>query len=240
MASAKLNGNKAAIAPAKAVPASPSPKIPRGIRNHNPGNIERQADVRWQGAAADQSSDPRFVVFEAPRWGIRAIARILITYQDKHNLRTVEGVINRWAPPIENNTSGYAALVRKRLGDLAPNSPIDIYDYATAHELVEAIIHTENGVQPYSDAEIDDGLRLAGIEPPAKPITASRTIQGSVVGAGATAIGLVAEAVKSTEPAIPLLQTALQTAPWIVGVLALAGIGYAIWARLDDHQNARR
>jgi hypothetical protein len=215
-------------------------KLPRGIRNHNPGNIERQAEVRWQGAAADQSADPRFVVFDAPRWGIRAIARVLITYQDKHNLRTVEGVINRWAPPVENNTSRYVEFVRKRLGDLAPNSPIDIYDHAVAHELVAAIIAKENGVNPYSDAEIDDGLRLAGIEPPPKPIAASRTIQGSAVGAGATAIGLVAEAVKSTEPAIPLLQTALQTAPWIVGVLALAGIGYAIWARLDDHRNARR
>jgi len=40
------------------------PAIPRGIRNHNPGNIEKGDP--WQGLAADQSGDPRFAVFAAP------------------------------------------------------------------------------------------------------------------------------------------------------------------------------
>lgn len=30
--------------------------LPRGIRNRNPGNIERESD-RWLGMSADQSSD---------------------------------------------------------------------------------------------------------------------------------------------------------------------------------------
>ena len=28
--------------------------IPRGVRNHNPGNIDRHAETKWQGAADDQ------------------------------------------------------------------------------------------------------------------------------------------------------------------------------------------
>ncbi len=81
---------------------------PRGVRNHNPGNIERDARTRWQGQAARQS-DPRFVVFTAPEWGIRAMARVLITYQDRHGCNTVAKIINRWAPPGENATSAYVA-----------------------------------------------------------------------------------------------------------------------------------
>ena len=72
--------------------------LPRGIRNHNPGNLEKGDP--WQGLADDQSADPRFAVFEAPEWGIRAIARLLITYRDKHGVNTVNGVVNRWAAAV--------------------------------------------------------------------------------------------------------------------------------------------
>ena len=48
-------------------------ELPRGIRNHNPGNIDKGAD--WEGLADDQSSDSRFCVFKDPVWGIRAMAR---------------------------------------------------------------------------------------------------------------------------------------------------------------------
>lgn len=58
-------------------------KLPRGIRNNNPGNLE-WGDP-WQGLDPDgQAQDKRFVVFKDPAMGIRAIARTLITYQDKY------------------------------------------------------------------------------------------------------------------------------------------------------------
>ena len=40
--------------------------IPRGIRNHNPGNI-RHGD-KWQGLSAEQT-DSSFCVFDAPEYG---------------------------------------------------------------------------------------------------------------------------------------------------------------------------
>lgn len=143
--------------------------LPRGIRNHNPGNIERQPGVRWQGADADQSGDSRFVVFKDPRWGIRAIARTLITYQDKRRARngsridSVQEIIDRWAPPHENNTSAYARQVAKALGVGVDDETIDVYDYRTMRGLVVAIIRHENASQPYSNDIIDAGLQLAGI-----------------------------------------------------------------------------
>ena len=103
-----------------------------------------------------------------------------------------------------------------------------------------AIIRHENGQQPYTDAEIDAGLVLAGAEPPQRPLTQTRTVQGGQVAAGATVLGLTAEVVRQVEPTIPLLQSLLQVAPWVVGAAALAGIAYMIWARIDDRRRGLR
>jgi len=150
-------------------------RMPRGIRNNNPGNIERDG-TRWQGMAARQT-DGRFIVFSEARWGIRAIARILITYQDKRRaadgsrIDTVRKFISRWAPPVENNTDAYARAVANALGVGVDDPDIDVYDYDTMRGLVSAIIQFENGSPPwhriggwYQDAEIERGLLLAGIQ----------------------------------------------------------------------------
>jgi len=57
-------------------------RLPRGARLHNPGNIRHARGVIWQGQAEGQP-DSDFVAFKAPEWGIRAMCRVLITYQDK-------------------------------------------------------------------------------------------------------------------------------------------------------------
>lgn len=140
--------------------------LPRGIRCNNPSNIDRTG-TKWQGQSADQSSDPRFVVFDAPEWGIRAMVRVLRSYRDKYGLRTVKGIINRWAPRIENNTEAYYVTVAKKLG-VDPDDEIDIDDRDTLRTLIKAIIRHENGQGPeddggwYDDATIDEGISRAG------------------------------------------------------------------------------
>lgn len=148
-------------------------KQPRGIRNYNPGNIERNG-TRWQGMAVAQA-DSRFIVFGHPVWGIRAIARTLITYQDARRARngsridTVREFIERWAPAHENNTDAYAKQVAKALGIGPDDETVDVYDFATMRALVQAIVRHENGPGPlpggnwYGDALIAEGLALAGI-----------------------------------------------------------------------------
>lgn len=135
--------------------------LPRGIRNNNPGNIDRTAE-KWQGMAEDQSGDSRFIVFKEAKWGIRAIAKLLMTYQAKYNLRTTEQIINRWAPPVENNTRAYIDAVAAKLR-VRRTDPIDASRYAVSYVLVTAIIEHENGQQPYPKSTIDEGLALAGI-----------------------------------------------------------------------------
>lgn len=214
-------------------------KIPRGVRNHNPGNIDRTTPrTPWQGRVPDdQLTDPRFEQFIAPEWGIRALARTLITYQDKHGLRTVRGIIDRWAPPAENDTWAYITAVANRLGVLADDE-IDVHDYATLRVLVESIIKHENGQQPYSAAVIDHGLRLAGVVPAkSKPMAASKTIIGTTVAATA---GAAPEVVDTLQPALAEAGVALEPfaawSPWIrvlVTVLVIAGAALAIYGRLD-------
>lgn len=81
---------------------------------------------------------------------------------------------------------------------------------------------------------------LAGVEPPQRSLTQTRTVQGGQGAADATVLGLTAGAVRQVEPAIPLLQSLLQVAPWVVGAAALAGTAYMIWARIDDRRRGLR
>lgn len=121
--------------------------LPRGIRNNNPGNIRHGES--WQGLANDQP-DPDFATFMAPEWGLRAVMRLLINYHRKHNVRTVGGIISRWAPPNENDTVGYINAVSKALG-VQGDTPINWWDGGTDDTLIaltKAIARHENGRPP--------------------------------------------------------------------------------------------
>jgi hypothetical protein len=131
---------------------------PRGIRNRNPGNLRKSSD-RWKGLAPRQT-DTAFFVFEAPLWGIRAMAVILRNYQGRHGLKTLAQIIGRWAPPGENDTSSYAAAVSKAMG-VGPRAQLDLYNGATLRALIAAIIRHENGLQPYDLETIDMAIDLA-------------------------------------------------------------------------------
>lgn len=137
---------------------------PRGVRNNNPGNIDRSA-VAWQGevrTAAARKQEARFCVFESPEFGFRALAKTLLTYRNKHGLRTVKAIINRWAPPTENITTAYVREVAKALG-VDPETSIDVRERATMFGLAKAIARHENGGNFWDDATIHQGLTLAGI-----------------------------------------------------------------------------
>ncbi|WP_337025907.1 structural protein [Pantoea anthophila] len=119
----------------------------RGIRNNNPGNI-RWGD-EWKGLVPEaQRTDKSFCQFKAPEFGIRAMIIILRNYQRKYGLKTITGIIKRWAPPNENDTQAYirsVALVTETDAD----KPIDLTDSRKLFPLLQAIIKHENGTQPY-------------------------------------------------------------------------------------------
>jgi len=129
--------------------------LTRGLRNNNPGNIDRNFGTAWRGMSADQSSDSRFIVFDAPEWGIRAMVRILRSYAAR-GLVSVRDIIGAWAPPLENDTGAYVASVAAALG-IDPTAPVP---ESKMPDLVEAIIRHENGQQPYPPAVIAAGIDL--------------------------------------------------------------------------------
>jgi hypothetical protein len=137
---------------------------PRGVRNNHPGNIDRTATA-WQGedrSAEARARESRFAVFDTPASGFRALAKTLQTYQAKYSLGTVRGIINRWAPPTENNTSAYVTQVAKALG-VEPDRQIDVRAPQTAFQLLKAVAAHENGGDFWDDQVIWDGLALAGV-----------------------------------------------------------------------------
>lgn len=215
--------------------------LKRGIRNNNPGNIERREGTRWQGMAEDQSSDPRFVVFTKPKWGIRAIARCLITYQDKRraedgsDIDSVLEIVERWAPEKDNNnTDAYAQFVGRQLDRAIDDETIDVYDYDTMNGLVKAITAFENGGQPYEQRVIDAGLRLAGIEVPTKPMKQSRTMKASAVAAASTGGSVLVDQLQSAQGMLePLAQYSSLATYALLGV-TLVSVAVVVWARIDD------
>lgn len=219
--------------------------LPRGIRNHNPGNLRRSNDP-WQGLAETQA-DPEFFTFTEPKWGIRALARVLVAYQDRHGLDTIRQIITRWAPPSENQTDAYVLSVSRRC-EIDPDATINVQDYTCMRPLVEAIIWHENGQQPFTPAQIDAGLVLAGIEPPAKPLAQTRTAKGGQVAAtgtaGTAAVEALADQAKdAVEPAASIfvkMAPYLGVAKWVFIALIIAGVGYMLWARFDDRRKGLR
>ena len=133
--------------------------VPRGLRNCNPGNI-RKSTTAWKGETFEQN-DPDFVTFETPEYGLRAMAVILKNYQRKHGLNTVRQIINRWAPPQDSNdTSAYVDAVAAQLG-VEPDDRLNLETGDDLTDLIAAIVHHENGKNPFTIAQITEAVSTA-------------------------------------------------------------------------------
>ena len=131
-------------------------KIARGERNNNPGNIRHGS--KWQGLSVEQT-DKDFCQFISPEYGIRAIYKLLQTYQKKYGLNTIKTIINRYAPPNENNTIGYINRTSKEIG-IEIDTPINTQLKNIIIPLAIAIVNIELGYQPYSEKVFEDAWLL--------------------------------------------------------------------------------
>ena len=130
-------------------------QLPRGLRNNNAGNI-RKSSTRYLGEVRP-SSDKAFKQFETRGWGYRAIFVLLESYS-KRGFKTLRQMINRYAPPIENNTNRYI----NRLCSLAliePHSRVNTADHDKMVAIVAAISTIENGVKA-DMAAVERGWQL--------------------------------------------------------------------------------
>lgn len=221
---------------------------PRGIRNNNPGNIEKGND-KWQGLDPKPAEiDTRFAQFKDPSWGIRALAVILINYQDKYNLRTIEKIIARWAPSIENNTTGYISGVAIATG-LKSDQVLDLHTYDHLRPLVEAIIRHECGKGPlstlntwYDDATIDVALQRAGVVKPHPVVAAVPVTKETVAATGTAAVGVaqIADVAPQIVSAFNSQQEHLTSGNWVSVVIGVITIGFALviaYSQIKKHQH---
>lgn len=128
----------------------------RGYRNKNPGNIRHGS--KWQGLAPNQT-DAGFCQFVSHEYGIRAIYKLMQTYQNKYGLNSIEAIINRYAPPNENHTQNYINRCAADLG-ISRDARINTGDMKTLIALAKAIVSVELGGNPYQDQTFIDAYKL--------------------------------------------------------------------------------
>lgn len=83
----------------------------RAWRNNNPGNLEDGKFARDNGAIG---TDGRFAIFPDAATGFNAMAGLLAT--NAYQNLTIEGAINRYAPPNENNVENYLKSIERQTG----------------------------------------------------------------------------------------------------------------------------
>ena len=196
-----------------------------GVRLNNPGTIEWGSP--WQGLVPREQSmyfrsgnkqQRRFAQFKDPVSGIRAIAVTLITYQDKRRAKdgskidSAREIVERWAPATENNVTAYAHTLAVALGKAPDDESVDMHDYAQLKAIVQAIIRHENTPGPlktpntwYTDAQIDEALRRAGVPRPARSAV---PVTPETLGASATGALGVAQLAEAAPPVLEALDRA--------------------------------
>lgn len=148
---------------------APQASTPRGLRNNNPGNIEDGAFARSLPGYA--GSDGRFAKFDSADAGNQAAPRLLSSYISR-GYNTPASIINRWAPPSDNNpTQKYAEYVARRAG-------VGVNDTVGADKIpliAQAI------------SEFENGNTVSGVstppsqQPPATPQTATNPQTGEKI-----------------------------------------------------------
>lgn len=127
-----------------------------GIKDNNPGNL-RISSQPWQGKLP-QASRQEFEAFDTPEHGLRAMAKLLLTYF-KEGARNIEDIIAKWAPPEENNTDAYIDAVSDQTG--FDSDAVLTPDAGTLAKLVAAITTHENGRNPYNAELINSAVNDA-------------------------------------------------------------------------------
>jgi hypothetical protein len=124
-------------------------KAPRGIKNNNPGNINKTTKdgkpYLWNGEVPhEENTDSRFKQFYDFAYGVRALMLNLKAYF-KNGKDSVRKIISTWAPASENkeSTEAYINYVAGQL-KVKPDSTL-LPTEKTLSAIAKAIAKFENG-----------------------------------------------------------------------------------------------
>ena len=122
-------------------------ELPRNLRNNNPLNMRRTRD-QWLGLREEQT-DRSFCQFKEMKYGWRAaFIQLCRNYYYRDKLKTIDQIIGKWAPAVENDTKRYAATVRHWMG-VQPDYvlPYPAYDSGTWMKLALCMACYDGGVK---------------------------------------------------------------------------------------------
>lgn len=117
------------------------------VAYHNPGNLVKSNSV-WMGETERQG---RFAGFESAHYGLRALCIVILRYEQRHHVDTLEKFVHRFAPCSENNCRKYINFLSRELG-IGRRQKISLS--AVLPSLVKAVIKYEQGIMPYNDAQL--------------------------------------------------------------------------------------
>ncbi len=135
----------------------------RGLKNNNPLNIRRGTSM-WQGLK-EEVKDSVFCEFITPAYGWRAAFVLLTrTYYHDYRLFTIRKIIERWAPPVENQTEAYIKKVSEEM-NYDPDKPLGIPSCAPFRwmALALAMAYIENGTKRIDTMPLFKGWELARV-----------------------------------------------------------------------------
>lgn len=94
------------------------------IGKNNPFNI-RKGTSKWVGQTGIRRG---FCEFDTLEHGVRAAAIIIFRSYWRKGFQSPHDIINRFAPPVENNTSAYVVYMCTKL-NLLPTKPVPPESY---------------------------------------------------------------------------------------------------------------
>jgi hypothetical protein len=113
----------------------------RGINNNNPLNIRSGGDV-FEGETVP-SRDRAFKTFRNMAYGYRAAFLTLGTYS-LGGFNTIEKIVMRWAPPVENDSALYVMNVAAWSG-IPKDRVLTLHDGEAYLAIVRAMSRQEIG-----------------------------------------------------------------------------------------------
>jgi len=132
-------------------------RTPPNVRNKNPLNVTAPRRKYWKGQI-DLAG--RFAVFDTVENGFRAAYRNMLTYKKVHGLDTISGIINRWAPPSDNNpTDNYVSYVASQI-NVMPDDVLRAESYAPLL-LAMSVFEGAKGRNAYTLDQVKQGIALA-------------------------------------------------------------------------------
>jgi hypothetical protein len=130
---------------------------PRGERNHNPCNLRYNRATPWQGLDNPPLDDHGLCRFVDDLHGLRAGAKDIHNKFARDGLKTVRAIVDKYAPPNENDTAAYIAFVAERMG-VDPDAQLALDGPDQLFAFVKAVVQEEEGRDIYPDALVREAV----------------------------------------------------------------------------------